>query len=60
MQYLGLFMENLANAMAAVLANYRIVILLGVLLNYMANISQRCSWANNGECFVEAFLGYAH
>ena len=46
-----------ADAMAAIIANHRVAVFLGVLLNDVANISQAGSWLNQLDTFIEALLG---
>jgi hypothetical protein len=46
--------------MAAIFPNYRIAVLLGVLLNNVADITEASAWLDQLNTFVQALLGDAY
>ena len=57
MQYLWFLVKNPADAVTTVLADHRVVVLLRVLLDHSANITQGGSGFDDLQRHVETFLG---
>src|SRR5690554_5303250 len=57
MQYLGLFMEYLADAVAAVIAHHAVAVGVGMILDDLADIAQARARAYHRDTLVQAFLG---
>ena len=53
---LRLFMEAFADAVTTVFTDNRIIVGFGVLLNYMADITELCPRLYEGDPFVHTFL----
>ena len=56
MKYLGLFVKNAPDAMAAVFSYDRIIMGLAVLLDDMSDVTESNARLDDIDCLIEAFL----
>src|SRR5690606_38856909 len=58
-QHLGLFMEHLADAVAAIVAHHAVAVGVGMFLDDLADITEVGAGANHGDTLIQALLGNA-